>query len=73
MRDLLNSSGKGKLKVREHKSTGPYVENLTSHAVKDFDMVKQLMDDGNKVCGENAECVLTLVILDEDRPSNQNE
>ncbi|RJE16669.1 Kinesin family, partial [Aspergillus sclerotialis] len=28
VRDLLNPSSKGNLKVREHPSTGPYVEDL---------------------------------------------
>lgn len=51
VRDLLNPNQQKPLKVREHQSTGPYVEGLSSHAVCDFEGVKTLMDDGNKVRG----------------------
>jgi hypothetical protein len=47
---LLSEDGSGYLRVREHVTTGPYVENLSSHAVTNFGMVKSLMDEGNKVC-----------------------
>ena len=50
VRDLLNPSSQQPLKVREHQSTGPYVEGLSSHAVTSFDNVKTLMSDGDKVC-----------------------
>eukprot|EP00054_Salpingoeca_dolichothecata_P027107 m.197133 g.197133 ORF g.197133 m.197133 type:complete len:1089 (-) comp25865_c0_seq2:49-3315(-) len=49
VRDLLNPSNHRKLKVREHSSTGPYVEDLTSHAVSNYAMVEQLMNEGNKM------------------------
>ena len=49
VRDLLSSNPDRKLKVREHQSTGPYVEDLSSHAVTSYKEVKALMDDGDKV------------------------
>ncbi len=36
VRDLLNPSTKGNLKVREHPSTGPYVEDLAKLVVGSF-------------------------------------
>ncbi|CAO3676662.1 unnamed protein product [Rhizopus microsporus] len=48
VRDLLNPKNKGNLKVREHPSTGPYVEDLSRLAVKSFDDINHLMDEGNK-------------------------
>ncbi|KAJ4194486.1 hypothetical protein NW767_009988 [Fusarium falciforme] len=48
VRDLLNPSTKGNLKVREHPSTGPYVEDLAKLAVKGFQEIEHLMDEGNK-------------------------
>ena len=54
--DLLAPGGSGtNLRVREHKTTGPYVEGLTPHAVTDFAGVRRLIDQGNKVrarCGD---------------------
>ena len=49
VRDLLSVNTNRKLRVREHASTGPYVEDLSSHAVTNFEQVKALMDDGDKV------------------------
>jgi hypothetical protein len=49
VKDLLSADSGHSLRVRENISTGPYVENLSSHAVTDFDLVKTLMEDGNKV------------------------
>lgn len=49
VKDLLSAGSGHSLRVRENISTGPYVENLSSHAVTDFDLVKTLMEDGNKV------------------------
>ena len=51
VRDLLMLNGETNsyLRVREHASTGPYVQNLSSHAVTSFDSVKELMEEGNKV------------------------
>ncbi|KAL1893248.1 hypothetical protein Cpir12675_004181 [Ceratocystis pirilliformis] len=48
VRDLLNPSTKGNLKVREHPSTGPYVEDLAKLAVTSFAEIENLMDEGNK-------------------------
>jgi kinesin family protein 1 len=49
VRDLLNPRNKSNLKVREHPSLGPYVEDLSRLAVKSFDDIISLMDEGNKV------------------------
>lgn len=48
VRDLLNPKNKGNLKVREHPSTGPYVEDLSRATVESFNDINNLMDDGNK-------------------------
>ncbi|KAF2172520.1 hypothetical protein M409DRAFT_17753 [Zasmidium cellare ATCC 36951] len=48
VRDLLNPSNKGNLKVREHPSTGPYVEDLAKLVVRSFTEIEHLMDEGNK-------------------------
>ncbi|KAF7559564.1 hypothetical protein G7046_g4587 [Stylonectria norvegica] len=48
VRDLLNPSTKGNLKVREHPSTGPYVEDLAKLVVSSFQEIEHLMDEGNK-------------------------
>jgi kinesin family protein 1 len=48
VRDLLNPSTKGNLKVREHPSTGPYVEDLAKLVVRSFAEIEHLMDEGNK-------------------------
>jgi len=48
VRDLLNPATKGNLKVREHPSTGPYVEDLAKLAVRSFAEIENLMDEGNK-------------------------
>ncbi|KAM3086934.1 hypothetical protein ACMFMG_001052 [Clarireedia jacksonii] len=48
VRDLLNPSTKGNLKVREHPSTGPYVEDLAKLVVGSFNEIENLMDEGNK-------------------------
>src|SRR5690349_2908551 len=48
VRDLLNPSTKGNLKVREHPSTGPYVEDLAKLVVTGFQEIENLMDEGNK-------------------------
>ena len=48
VRDLLNPSTKGNLKVREHPSTGPYVEDLAKLVVRSFQEIEHLMDEGNK-------------------------
>lgn len=48
VRDLLNPATKGNLKVREHPSTGPYVEDLAKLVVGTFREIENLMDEGNK-------------------------
>ncbi|BGP47019.1 hypothetical protein JCM10450v2_002871 [Rhodotorula kratochvilovae] len=48
VRDLLNPSNKGTLKVREHPTLGPYVENLSKCAVQNFEDIEHLMDEGTK-------------------------
>lgn len=48
VRDLLNPATKGNLRVREHPSTGPYVEDLAKLAVRSFAEIDNLMDEGNK-------------------------
>ncbi|KAI9317238.1 hypothetical protein BX666DRAFT_1857633 [Dichotomocladium elegans] len=48
VRDLLNPKNKSNLKVREHPSLGPYVEDLSRVVVKSFEEINNLMDDGNK-------------------------
>lgn len=48
VRDLLNPASKGNLRVREHPSTGPYVEDLAKLAVQSFPEIENLMDEGNK-------------------------
>ena len=40
--------GKHSLKVREHKSLGPYVEGLSKLAVTSFKDINELMSEGNK-------------------------
>lgn len=48
VRDLLNPQNKSNLKVREHPVLGPYVQDLSRLAVKSFEDIDRLMDEGNK-------------------------
>ncbi|TFK56261.1 kinesin-like protein [Heliocybe sulcata] len=48
VRDLLNPKNSGNLRVREHPSLGPYVEDLSKLVVSSFDEMMTLMDEGNK-------------------------
>eukprot|EP00041_Stephanoeca_diplocostata_P033306 m.1097984 g.1097984 ORF g.1097984 m.1097984 type:complete len:1156 (-) comp24311_c0_seq31:2505-5972(-) len=48
VRDLLSTSDKYALKVREHQVMGPYVEGLRRLAVADYASIKGLMDAGNQ-------------------------
>ncbi|TCD69171.1 kinesin-like protein Klp8 [Steccherinum ochraceum] len=48
VRDLLNPKNTGNLRVREHPSLGPYVEDLSKLVVRDYDEMMTLMDEGNK-------------------------
>ncbi|KAI9608003.1 hypothetical protein H4Q26_005456 [Puccinia striiformis f. sp. tritici PST-130] len=45
VRDLLNPKNKGNLRVREHPSLGPYVEDLSKLAVQSYSNVETLMDE----------------------------
>ncbi|RKO88198.1 P-loop containing nucleoside triphosphate hydrolase protein [Blyttiomyces helicus] len=50
VRDLLNPSTKAtNLRVREHPSLGPYVEDLSKLIVSEYKDIAALMDEGNKV------------------------
>lgn len=49
VRDLLNPANKGNLKVREHPTIGPYVEDLSRLVVGSFKDIDHLMNEGNKV------------------------
>ncbi|KAI8127047.1 Kinesin-like protein Klp98A [Lucilia cuprina] len=48
VKDLLGpqSSGHG-LRVREHRTLGPYVENLSQHSVADFEEIQECIARGN--------------------------
>ena len=48
VRDLLNPQNKGNLKVREHPSLGPYVEDLSKLVVTSHEDIERLIDEGNK-------------------------
>jgi kinesin family protein 1 len=49
VRDLLNPKNKNNLRVREHPSLGPYVEDLSKLVVNSYEEIVSLMDEGNKV------------------------
>ncbi|KAK2462276.1 hypothetical protein APHAL10511_005582 [Amanita phalloides] len=48
VRDLLNPKNTGNLRVREHPSLGPYVEDLSKLVVGSYHEMMTLMDEGNK-------------------------
>ncbi|KAF9268391.1 kinesin-domain-containing protein [Marasmius fiardii PR-910] len=48
VRDLLNPKNSGNLRVREHPSLGPYVEDLSKLVVGNYEEMMTLMDEGNK-------------------------
>jgi kinesin family member 1 len=48
VRDLFNPRSRGGLKVREHPILGPYVEDLSTLAVRTHSDIAMLMDEGNK-------------------------
>ncbi|XP_077306201.1 interferon-induced very large GTPase 1-like [Lithobates pipiens] len=49
VRDLLRLEKKQtKLRVREDRLLGPYVEELSCHAVQSYEEIKLLLDQGNK-------------------------
>lgn len=45
--DLLADRGRKKPRVREHPEEGPFVENLVSKPVSNYDEIKKLLDEGN--------------------------
>ena len=49
VKDLLRKDSEHNLKVREHPQTGPYVEDLSKHLVVDYEEIKALMHEGNKI------------------------
>ena len=50
---MLNPKNKDNLRVREHPSLGPYVEDLSRLVVEDYSQMMTLMDEGNKVSLQN--------------------
>ncbi|KAI8967250.1 hypothetical protein BDF20DRAFT_829796 [Mycotypha africana] len=48
VRDLLNPGNKGNLKVREHPTIGPYVEDLARLIVSSYKDMEQLIHEGNQ-------------------------
>lgn len=82
VRDLLNPKNKGNLRVREHPSLGPYVEDLSKLVVKDFNDIEQLMDEGNKArtvaatnmneTSSRSHAVFTLVVTQKRRDEQTN-
>lgn len=60
---MLNPKNSGNLRVREHPSLGPYVEDLSKLVVNSYDEMMTLMDEGNKArtvaaTNMNETCVL---------------
>jgi len=47
VKDLLNKNSSHNLKVREHPTQGPYVQDLSKHLVLEYDQILQLMEKGN--------------------------
>ncbi|XP_037910484.1 kinesin-like protein Klp98A isoform X2 [Hermetia illucens] len=48
VKDLLGPAAVGHgLRVREHRSLGPYVENLSQHAVNDYEEILECINRGN--------------------------
>lgn len=47
VQDLLSSDRQKKLRVREHPSTGPYVENLTEVSLNDYSDFQHILQEGN--------------------------
>ena len=57
IKDLMSPNPCAHPHVREHATTGPYVEDLTWHAVTTNDMIQALLSEGNKVCSLDAACM----------------
>lgn len=82
VRDLLNPATKGNLKVREHPSTGPYVEDLAKLVVRSFQEIESLMDEGNKArtvaatnmneTSSRSHAVFTLTLVQKHHDSDTN-
>ncbi|KAI8344373.1 hypothetical protein BC941DRAFT_447346 [Chlamydoabsidia padenii] len=86
VRDLLNPRTKH-LKVREHPSLGPYVEDLSRLVVNSFDDIEHLMDEGNKArtvaatnmneTSSRSHAVFTIILtqktIDEDKSKQPTE
>lgn len=67
MRDLLNPKNTGNLRVREHPSLGPYVEDLSKLVVGSYEEMMTLMDEGNKartVAATNMNETYVLLLID---------
>ena len=47
VKDLLNKNSSHNLKVRDHPTQGPYVQDLGQHLVLEYDQILQLMEKGN--------------------------
>ncbi len=68
MRDLLNPKNSGNLRVREHPSLGPYVEDLSKLVVGSYEEMMTLMDEGNKartVAATNMNETYVLLLIDQ--------
>lgn len=47
VKDLLAKNSTHNLKVREHPTTGPYVQDLSKHLVGEYRDILRLMEQGN--------------------------
>jgi hypothetical protein len=68
VRDLLNPKNSGNLRVREHPSLGPYVEDLSKLVVGSYEEMMTLMDEGNKartVAATNMNETYVLLLIDQ--------
>lgn len=63
VRDLLNPGNKGNLKVREHPTIGPYVEDLSRLVVNSFEDIDHLMNEGNKVWSPKKYILLAIRVI----------
>ncbi|KDR74515.1 hypothetical protein GALMADRAFT_70915 [Galerina marginata CBS 339.88] len=82
VRDLLNPKNTGNLRVREHPSLGPYVEDLSKLVVGNYDEMMTLMDEGNKArtvaatnmneTSSRSHAVFTLLLTMKRRDENTN-
>ncbi|KAK9454103.1 hypothetical protein V1511DRAFT_461141 [Dipodascopsis uninucleata] len=82
VRDLLNPKNKSNLRVREHPSLGPYVEDLSRLAVSTFEDIENLMDEGNKArtiaatnmneTSSRSHAVFTIILTEKVTDGNRN-